>query len=362
MGLTRNRPSPLRDELIGKLKSYLSGPACPGNGHLPCEQEMARQFDVSRKTMRAALDVLESQSLVQRIRGKGTFKTSSSSAMHKIIYYLVPCDDFSVRSGLSSGTLIKQMLSSLIRACAGLGCRIVPIPFSRTNRYDQIDYEALSMIEPGSNVVVHTMWYRNIFKFLYERNCNVAFLYTQNFKIHYSGDDEFLPYTANWHHFQLDRVSAVEESMRVLSHGGCRNPFLAAPALEDMTNMYLPSYLNAGGKEYWSFSKEFKSHEEFVDRLSERYEQTGFDGLLVNLIYSFEPDYRYSLNHNLKLSEDVKIITLQEYEMSRLFRPQVPFITFDYYRIGREIVEVLLGGSPGGERRKYEVTSTEYHI
>ena len=40
---------------------------------LPSENEMSRQFHLSRQTVRHAIDVLEQQRLVTRIQGSGTY-------------------------------------------------------------------------------------------------------------------------------------------------------------------------------------------------------------------------------------------------------------------------------------------------
>jgi GntR family transcriptional regulator len=50
-------------------------------GRLPSEAALARQYDVSRPTVREALQVLEAEGLIRRQRGRGTFLTSTSSAV-----------------------------------------------------------------------------------------------------------------------------------------------------------------------------------------------------------------------------------------------------------------------------------------
>lgn len=50
----------------------------PG-ARLPQERDLAGQHQVSRFTVRNALDVLESQGLIQRVRGKGTFVTTAQA-------------------------------------------------------------------------------------------------------------------------------------------------------------------------------------------------------------------------------------------------------------------------------------------
>jgi GntR family transcriptional regulator len=54
----------------------------PGDG-LPSEPEMAREYTVSRATIRAAIDVLAQDGLVSRVQGRGTFV-----AQHKLEFPL----------------------------------------------------------------------------------------------------------------------------------------------------------------------------------------------------------------------------------------------------------------------------------
>jgi len=59
----------LRELVTEKIES---GEWEPGR-QLPSEPDLAREFGVSRATVRQALQLLESQGLVERIQGKGTF-------------------------------------------------------------------------------------------------------------------------------------------------------------------------------------------------------------------------------------------------------------------------------------------------
>ena len=59
----------LRELLSEKIES---GEWQPGR-QLPSEPDLAREFGVSRATVRQAMQLLESQGLVERIQGKGTF-------------------------------------------------------------------------------------------------------------------------------------------------------------------------------------------------------------------------------------------------------------------------------------------------
>lgn len=88
------RSAPTRDLVVEKLEHYLNSPECPQNGCLPGEDSLAEMCGVSRKTLRSALDILAERGVVDRIRGKGTFKVLTYERQKKVIYYFLPCADY----------------------------------------------------------------------------------------------------------------------------------------------------------------------------------------------------------------------------------------------------------------------------
>ena len=74
-----NRSIPLYYQLEHILRTQIeSGEAVPGQ-RLPTEQELSRQYHISRATVRQALAALVSEGLLYRRQGKGTFVTERPS-------------------------------------------------------------------------------------------------------------------------------------------------------------------------------------------------------------------------------------------------------------------------------------------
>jgi len=70
---SRHAPSPLFRQIAWQLVKLIHcGDLAPG-AKLPDEHELARKFDVSRVTIRSALDLVEQEALIIRKRGMGTF-------------------------------------------------------------------------------------------------------------------------------------------------------------------------------------------------------------------------------------------------------------------------------------------------
>ena len=62
----------LSEQIYETLKKNILRKSFPGS-KLPTEKELVQSFDVSRETIRSAVDRLVEESLLQRVQGKGTF-------------------------------------------------------------------------------------------------------------------------------------------------------------------------------------------------------------------------------------------------------------------------------------------------
>jgi GntR family transcriptional regulator len=73
MSLVRNNPVSLYRQIADQLRADIARGEFEPAGRLPSEAEMVARFDVSRVTVRLALDELEREGLIERRKGKGTF-------------------------------------------------------------------------------------------------------------------------------------------------------------------------------------------------------------------------------------------------------------------------------------------------
>ena len=78
-GIDRQIGEPSYQQLARVLAQHIVSRQWPAGSRIPQERELVEQYRLSRFTIRNALDVLEAQGLIQRIRGKGTFVTGGSS-------------------------------------------------------------------------------------------------------------------------------------------------------------------------------------------------------------------------------------------------------------------------------------------
>lgn len=107
------------------------------NYKLPSENQLANKFNVSRITAKNALTILESENLIYRIQGKGTFVNTEHSASErrtltpnfKVVYLLIPS--------------MESMFTSLIVAGASEFCSEINIPLFTVRTKTSQEYEKL---------------------------------------------------------------------------------------------------------------------------------------------------------------------------------------------------------------------------
>ena len=78
--LQTDSPVPLYHRLYLVLRQKISDGEFPADRPMPSEQEIVQQSGLSRVTVRKALDRLESEALIRRRRGKGTYVRRGSGA------------------------------------------------------------------------------------------------------------------------------------------------------------------------------------------------------------------------------------------------------------------------------------------
>ncbi len=92
----RDPEEPLHRHITRTLTRWIEEERLPPGSLLPTEVELARQFQVSRHTMRAGIDALVRAGRLERFRGKGTFITQPRIQQSLAHFYSV-ADTMSTR-------------------------------------------------------------------------------------------------------------------------------------------------------------------------------------------------------------------------------------------------------------------------
>lgn len=142
--VSRQSKSPLYEQIYQLLRNKISdGQLRPGD-LLPSEAELVEQYQVSRATVRQALDELVSDGLIQRKQGRGTFVSP-----HRVEQGLVRIVSFTEdmkQRGLEPGTKLRS--AELIPASDILARHLeIPVdePLARIERLRLADGEPMSI-------------------------------------------------------------------------------------------------------------------------------------------------------------------------------------------------------------------------
>jgi len=113
-------PIPLYSQIRERLRACILDGTYLSNGKLPSENEMVKTFEVSRITVRQALNDLQKEGLIFKIHGKGTFV-----ARPKVVQKLVRVEGFGeAMLGAGRETFSLVLGTRLIRAGASISARL----------------------------------------------------------------------------------------------------------------------------------------------------------------------------------------------------------------------------------------------
>lgn len=107
------------DPVLSALRQIIEAGRLPADGRLPPERELAAELGCGRRELRRALDLLESEGLIWRRQGKGTFAGQPPDPSEALAARLAPeCDPLEV---MEARICIEPSLAELCawRATAG---------------------------------------------------------------------------------------------------------------------------------------------------------------------------------------------------------------------------------------------------
>ncbi len=160
---------------------------------LPHEVELAATNQLSRGTVRTALDELEKQKLIRRIRGKGTIICSPKPECTSIKVILP-----------GPGTLswsLRRIMHGIISEADQHGIRVETIMSTCDHKPEHMNFKIFQSLSRKDCVILPGLeWWRPILPILADIRCNLAYLDNCN------SDNlgKILPYVQNWKRFVVD--------------------------------------------------------------------------------------------------------------------------------------------------------------
>ncbi len=144
--ISRESKVPFYYQLYEILRSHIADDHWAPGDALPTENELVETYQVSRSTVRQALDVLVSEGLIYRQRGRGTFVAHPT--IEQTLSRIVSFTDDMLQRGMQPGT--KVLFSGLISAPEDIAKRLNIQPGEELTRLERLrlaDGEPMSLEE-----------------------------------------------------------------------------------------------------------------------------------------------------------------------------------------------------------------------
>lgn len=132
-----------RDQLYEALRSAITGGEYPLGSQLPKEIDFAEKLGVSRKTLRYALERLENDRLIERLRSKGTFI--------RFRHYLVLADN-----NQDIWMPFNYIIPSIIRTAERMGAAVSICAFSEFENMTREQVAASIVAQQNAGCIVIT--------------------------------------------------------------------------------------------------------------------------------------------------------------------------------------------------------------
>lgn len=306
---------------------------------IPNELDLCREFSVSRMTINKILGKLVQDNLVYRIKKKGSF-VKDRRITERPIYFLLPVIDyFSYNSSITH----RRTLAGLNAEASLLNRKIEFLPVTRTNVHNDFDWPRLNEIKCRDQVFVMGFWYKKLFPFLQERECEVV-LINNGVWI----EDEYKKIISTWYSLNIERKSGVENCLVNLAHTGKKKPLLLYTHSEKehpVTEGFKSGVKKAGLElidellvKIDGTADPFNSQPATLGDLHKKY---GFDSIILSLALPVKGILDELERSGLRVPEDISLICLDEDPVLTEITPSVSAVATPFQEIGQETARIF---------------------
>lgn len=330
-------------KLYQELYLRISNGFYPPNSLLPKEIDFAREFGVSRKTLRMALEILESEKMIRRCRSMGTYVASEEQWVKPTVTLLLPCEFYQDVDAFTA-YFNSMLVEGAIAGCQLNNCYLETIPISSFNDLEHINRYRLNHLNRTSMVIVPTSWYLPLFPFLEERQCRVFYIASGSLQCRGR-----VKIPAAWRTVMLDDFRLFENAAITLRKKNCRKIALASCWIDESGNAILEGFrsgLQKSGQaeELARLIPDVKepAWPHLKEQLSEWQRQTGFDGLILCPDGNDLPLEDYFTHESLGLPESVEIVLTYRATARQLMFHRIMVHYFDLKELAIRAVNELL--------------------
>ena len=341
----------IADQITAILFKYIS--ELPPNARIPNEVELSRHFGVCRMTVNKAINSLVDDSLLYRIRSKGTF-VKKRNLLPKSIKILFPGPN-SLDPNNHETSFFRDVFSGLNKRAHELNIRLEAIICTHDHRKESLNSELFESLTPGRALFVPGIWWGTVLETIAKKTSNVVILHNQT---------DMSPYENiinDWYQLVLDNAGAADFATEYFIKQGRNRIFTLCDSNKD----------NFPGPRWRGYCSALARHNIALDpdlfvRLPMNYEheldipmlKTAIRHALLdkkaNAIVSpnswfLKPIFQVTEELGLKVPEDVSIINIGGYLSSLNTPVEVSKMSIDGIQLGRNTADIFAQGiiSPG---------------
>ena len=138
--------APKYEQLVQTLRQTLPQWYADGQRRLPCEQELAARFSVSRQTLRQALAVLEQDGLIEKRRGSGSFLPGGSQSERRIAVIATSLSDY----------IFPSLLKDIQACLSAQGFSVVIHATENSIHREARDFLQQLLLDPPAGILVES--------------------------------------------------------------------------------------------------------------------------------------------------------------------------------------------------------------
>lgn len=327
-----------KENIYRELINWMDSGRYEPGAQLPREIELVEQFGVARNTLRQVLSKLEDEGRIVRIKKRGTFVRGEKALPPLTL--LIP-HPYIFDSSEPSGCFFRQIMNALTVTCTQLGTRVETIPVTFDNKPESVNYRQLSTLNRNSRVLCYSVWAGDrLFPELDRIGCRTGVITQDTFHVRL-----YECYFRNWLVCNYAVREAVANLVKQLYSEGFRRIGLISPFIDQTEHPIMNGYLQAAGElGLTAMSRAVPRNLEGLpkDIFMNFCEHDKPDAIIAGNSNMHEMDFQTSIQNNLGIDENIKVVTTGNCELFSRFNPPVPALDYDLEGICAEAAKMLL--------------------
>lgn len=320
----KSRHEQIADQLRKRIAGMRTGEK------MPSERKLCLEFAISRMTANKIMNNLETEGLLRREHGSGSYVMRQSPEKPPV-YFLLPCAEYLIYDCTYN---LRLILYGAGLEADVLNRRISPVAVSDTNDPLDINRDKLEEIPPGSDVIICGWWFRETFGFLKQRGCRVV-LYNALLQ-------NQLDMVDGWCQIGVDDQQAVSETVKLLAVSGRKRiamVYASSTGRNPMESGYRYG-LEASGLPYDESLMMFAGN---PGRLCAELPSASatFDAVIVACNEMGPYVLRLLSESPRRIPDDMAVVSYGDYGYLKDFSPQISAVSLPYVDIGRRALQLL---------------------